>query len=44
MDPAAKIILWVYGTVAVIVLFLLIYLIIKRIEKKKNEDFESRTN
>ena len=44
MDPAAKVIIWIYGTIATISLILVIYFIIRRIEIKKKEDFEARDN
>jgi len=44
MDPAAKVILWIYGTVTAIVIVLLIFLIKRRIEIKKKENFEERDN
>ncbi len=44
MDPAAKVIIWIYGTIAAISLVLVIYFIMRRIEIKKKEDFEARDN
>jgi len=44
MEPAAKVILWIYGAAAAIVIVLLIYLIGRRIEIKKKENFENRDN
>lgn len=44
MKGLAALILFLYAVGILIVLFLLIYLIIKRVEEKDNENFEKRKN
>lgn len=44
MGVVANVILWLYGAAIVAVIVLLIYLIYKRIQDKKTENFEDRDN
>lgn len=44
MDSFSKILLSIYGLAGLIVLILIIYLIFRRIEKKKNKTLGKRDN
>lgn len=44
MNIVPQLILIIYGGIGIIVLGLLIYFIIKRIQEKDKEDFEKRDN
>ena len=44
MNNVPELILTIYGGIGIIVLGLLIYFIIKRIQEKSKEDFEKRDN
>ncbi len=44
MDTVSKVLFSVYGIALLIVLVILVYLIVKRIDTKEREDFEKRSN
>ncbi|HPG11329.1 MAG TPA: FeoB-associated Cys-rich membrane protein [Chitinophagaceae bacterium] len=44
MNSFPELILMIYGVIGIIVLGILVYLIYRRIQDKKNEDFEKRDN
>ena len=44
MNTASTIILGVYGLAGLAIVILIVYLIIRRIKIKKDEDFEKRDN
>lgn len=44
MNSFPELILMIYGGIGIIVLGILAYLIYKRIQEKKKEDFEKRDN